>query len=335
MQRQTNRYPTSSSLLTLVVILLASSPVTAQPGAFGEPDKPRGESLVSTDSLNVDSQRSDAVGSSDIETADESSLAEEGLDMFAAIEQQLVDVRFIPLGPDEANVIIENRGEQPIALELPKAFGAVHVAGQFAGPGGLGPGGLGPGGLGPGGGLGPRGGFGAPGLNAGMGFGGGGGLGGGQNLGGGFGQGGMNNGFGNGFQGNFGGGNAGWGNGLPGGLMRIEPDRPRKLKVTTVCLEHGKPDPRPRMTYQLVPIERVTGDPRLHTLCTQLGSGELPRSVAQAAAWHLASGLSWRELAVKNRRQSQYLGNERYFTRNDLRAAHHFVTSQRASVDYP
>ncbi len=40
-----------------------------------------------------------------------------------------------------------------------------------------------------------------------------------------------------------------------GGFFNVKPGKVGKLRVPTVCLEHGKPDPNPRMAYKLVPIE--------------------------------------------------------------------------------
>ena len=37
-----------------------------------------------------------------------------------------------------------------------------------------------------------------------------------------------------------------------GGFMSVAPEQVSKLKVTTVCLEHGKPDPNPKMAYKIV-----------------------------------------------------------------------------------
>lgn len=128
-----------------------------------------------------------------------------------------------------------------------------------------------------------------------------------------------------------------------GGMFRIEPDKSRKMKVPCVCLEHGKIDPNPRMKYKIVPIEQVNDDPRVAELCGLLGYGQVPQNTAQAAAWHLASGLSWNELMVKNRVESQYTGNIRFFNPVELRNAFQLSTlinrqyeqSQSSEADSP
>jgi hypothetical protein len=93
------------------------------------------------------------------------------------------------------------------------------------------------------------------------------------------------------------------------------------MKVTCVCLEHGKQDPNPRMKYKIVPIEQVNDDPRVSKLCELLGEGRLPQNTAQAAAWHMANGLSWNELSAKNRIESQFTGNVRWFNPVELQSA--------------
>ena len=109
-------------------------------------------------------------------------------------------------------------------------------------------------------------------------------------------------------------------------MFRVEPDKTHKLKVPCVCLEHGKTDPNPRMKYKLVPIEQVNDDPKVIQLCAMLGAGQVPQNTAQAAAWHLANGLSWEELMVKNRVESKYTGNVRFFNLVELQNAFQLST---------
>ena len=106
-----------------------------------------------------------------------------------------------------------------------------------------------------------------------------------------------------------------------GGMMRVAPERMRKIEVNTVCLEHGKPDPNPKMAYKIVPLEQFTNDAKVRVLCEALGNGQVTQNTAQAAAWHLMDGLSWQELAAKNRVESKYLGNLRWFSPIELRTA--------------
>ena len=263
------------------------------------------------------------------------SLAE--IELFDGIQSKLLDVKVIALGSHRANVIIENKTAEPVMVRLPDVFAAVPVLGQFGGPlggagGQFGGGQFGGGqfGGGQGGGLfggqgGQFGGQGGGGLNGGQG-------GGGQGLGGGFGGGQLGGGGQFGGGGQLGGGMFGGGGGGRG-MFRVEADRPGKLQVEMVCLEHGKPDPNPRMKYTIVPLEQFNADPKVNELCKLLADGKVKQNVAQAAAWNIANGVSWDSLAKKNRRESQYTGNEKYFTQDELRAAISVTGHCRASTE--
>ena len=111
------------------------------------------------------------------------------------------------------------------------------------------------------------------------------------------------------------------GGGGMGGFMRIAPQRQQKVAVTTVCLEHGRPDPTPKMAYKIVPLNVVTKDDRVHVLCEALGNGQVAQNTAQAAAWNLMDKLSWEKLATKNRVESKYTGNVRWFSPIEIRQA--------------
>lgn len=106
-----------------------------------------------------------------------------------------------------------------------------------------------------------------------------------------------------------------------GGFMRVAPERMRKLAVTTVCLEHGKPEPNPKMAYKIVPLEQFTTNAEVRVVCEALGHGQVTQKSAQAAAWHLMDDMSWSELAAKNRVESKYTGNVRWFSPIELRTA--------------
>ena len=235
------------------------------------------------------------------------------IELFDGIQAKQLEVKVIALGSNRANVIIQNKTPEPVMVRLPEVFAAVPLLGQFGGQFGAG-GGQGGGLLGAGQGGGQFGAGQGGGLNGGQGSGG-------QGLGGGFvgGQGGGGQ-FGAGGGGQVGGGLFGGGGGGRG-MFRVEVDRPGKLQVEMVCLEHGKPDPNPRMKYTIVPLERLNADPKVTELCKLLAEGNVKQNIAQAAAWHIANGMTWDALAKKNRRESQYTGNEKYFTRDELRAA--------------
>ena len=232
--------------------------------------------------------------------------------LFDAMEQELVTVEFIGKDATEANILFRNKGNEPVNLIMPATFGAVPVLAQFGGGGG----GLGGGGGGLGGGQG------------GGGFGGGGQGGGGQGVGGGFGGGGQGGGGQGG--GGFGGGPGGGGGG--GGFFRVEPDRPRKMTVSTVCLNHGKADPNPRMKYKLVRLAEVNDSLVVEGICRGLAAGKVSQNVAQAAAWNVANGLSWEELVRKPRVVSEYTGIEMFFSKFEVQSAMRLTELVKAEV---
>ena len=212
----------------------------------------------------------------------------EAVEMFAAIEAGQIGVQLIPKDSTECRVLIENKTKKPLSVKLPDAFAGVPVLAQ---PGmGMG-GGLGGGGMGGG-----RGG----------GMGGGGGM---QSMGGG--MGGMGGMGGGGMMGGMGGGGM--------GMFNVPPEKVGKFKVQTVCLEHGKDEPRPAMKYEIKPIGEFTDRVQVHELCRLVGSG-MNQRVAQAAAWHLSNDMSWQELAAK---QLRFANGTRapYFSGQEIRAA--------------
>ncbi|MEZ6116569.1 MAG: hypothetical protein R3C28_08340 [Pirellulaceae bacterium] len=185
------------------------------------------------------------------------------VEMFAAMEADQISVKLIPKDATQSTVIIENKTDKPLSIKLPEAFAGVPVLAQA--DAGIGGGGR-------------RGGGGRNG-------GGGGGVGGGGNQGMGGGMGGMGMG----------------GMGMGGGMFNVGPEKIGKFKVATVCLEHGKDDPNPRIAYEIKPIEEFTQDARVIELCKLLGHRQIDQVSAQAAAWHLTDNLTWQDLAQKIR----------------------------------
>ncbi len=150
-------------------------------------------------------------------------------------------------------------------------------------------------------------------------------------MGGGMGGGGM----GGGGQG-FGGGMGGMGGGGMGmGMMNVPAEKVGKLKVTTVCLEHGKPEPRPAMKYRIAPIEELTDRPAVKELCCMLGTGRVDQRAAQVAAWHLNNDMSLQELAAKrleyaNGTSSPYFSPQQLQVGMQLIGMAHKMVEQRA-----
>lgn len=242
--------------------------------------------------------------------------------LFQIVEQEQLEVKFVPVSSAKASLILTNRTKQDVAFELPSTFGAVNVLGQQGGLPGVGQGAFGQGAFGQGAGFGQ-----------GVG-GGGGGPGGGQQLGGGFGQGGFGQGgagqggFGQGGFGQGAGGagagagfGAGGGRGFNGGFFNVPAGKTKRISVNTVCLEFGKPDPNPRMKYQIVPLQTLGKGVKINALCETLGRNGVSQKAAQAAAWHLTDELSWEQLSAMNESESRYTGNRKRFTRQQLHEA--------------
>jgi hypothetical protein len=204
------------------------------------------------------------------------------VEFFQAMDDGQVEVKFIAKSDRAARILITNKTQQPINLQLPEAFAGVPVLAQIGG------GGLGGGGRGGGGG----------------GFGGGGG--GGQSVGGGLGGGG----------GGLGGGGLGGG----GGVFSIPPEETAKINVPVVCLDHGLKNPSSANKYMIVPADQHLDRPAVIELLKAFGRGELQHGAAQAAAWHLNSDLSWNELAAKLQGTRRSLSRPSYFSREEIQA---------------
>lgn len=101
----------------------------------------------------------------------------------------------------------------------------------------------------------------------------------------------------------------------------LHPGKVRVFRFATVCLEHGKPEPSARMPYRMIALESWSEEPRLAFVMECLASGVITQKVAQAAAWHIANGLSWERLADEAVDHVGGVPDEPFFTGNELRAA--------------
>ena len=227
----------------------------------------------------------------------------ESVEMFSAMESGDVEVIIKTKSSADANIIVKNNSDKPLAIGMPAAFSAVPVLRQ----GGFGGGGRGGGGLGGGGGRG------GGGQQQGIGGGAGGGRGGG------------------GFGGGGGGGNRGGGG---GGVFNIPPGKVGKVAIKTVCLEHGKKEPKSHIDYVIQPLDALNSDPKVKEVIRMLAEDEVSQNIAQAAAWNVTDDLSWQELSVKNRFESQMGGRtERYFSRDELIIAQQAVAASIERVN--
>jgi len=119
-------------------------------------------------------------------------------------------------------------------------------------------------------------------------------------------------------QGIGGGGGMMGGGGMGGGFMNVPPEKVGKLKITTVCLEHGKKEPRAAIPYEIRPIESFTDRAEVHELLRMLGSGRISQRAAQVAAWHLNNDMSFEELAAKQVKSGHF--SRPYFSRQEIHA---------------
>ena len=192
----------------------------------------------------------------------------EHIDVFSGIEQGVLEVRLIPQDAFGGNILIENKGEKPLNVDFPAAFIGRQVLKQLLNPQ-------------PGNGPGVQNNNGQPG--------------GAQIQGGGLGLGSNTNGG----LGNPGGAGNGAGAGAGNGFFSVPTDKIIRVAYRSVCLEHGKPDPSPRMTYRLGRVEEFSDDPVLVETLKIVASGEEDPQAAQAAVWHVANKMSWKQLGEK------------------------------------
>lgn len=221
----------------------------------------------------------------------------ERVELFAAMEGKSLEVTLRLKNEFGGNLFVRNRTDKPLTVLMPAAMVGVQVHPQFGG-GGLGGG---QGGLGGG-----QGGGGLGGQN--------------QAVGGGVGGGGLGGGGG--------GGLGGQGGGAGGGFFSIPPAETVRVPFRSVCLEHGKRSPTSRNSYTVVAVERYSAQPELAMLCEVVASGTVNSSVAQAAAWHIGSGMSWDDLARKTFDQAG-AADTPYFSREHLMAAVQLVAASR------
>ena len=215
--------------------------------------------------------------------------------MFDAIDAGLVDARIVMQNALRGRLILANTTDEEVNVQLPVAFGAQHVLAQFGGGGG-----------GFGGGLG------------------GGGGGGGQTTGGGGGLGGGGGGLGGG-----GGGFGGPGGGA-GGFFSIPAKKSVTVDYHSVCLEHGKPEPRNKMHYVPVKLDDVAADDAMKAFLMGVSASRGSDKAMQAAGWHL-TGMSWQELAAE-KHDRVGAPDEPYFSRAELTRARQMVAASHAKA---
>jgi hypothetical protein len=120
--------------------------------------------------------------------------------------------------------------------------------------------------------------------------------------------------------GRFGGGGGGVGGGGGGGFFSVPPEQTKKIDVPLLCLDHGLRDPSSSKPYKMVAATDQLDTPAVVELLKAFGRGELKHDAAQAAAWHLNSGVSWDELTAKLGGTPRSFSRKPYFTAEAIRA---------------
>jgi hypothetical protein len=238
----------------------------------------------------------------------------EKIELFEGIEKGALEATLIPKSSLEGSVFIQNKTKKPLTVHFPQAFAASQVLKQGFGGGGGGGGG------GRGGAGGQQGGMGGGGMN--------------QSMGGGMGGGMMGGGMGGGMMGGGGMGGGMMGGGMGGGFFSVPPEKTVQFPITSVCLNHGKGEPRPRMTYRLIKLEDFTSDPVLQELVVMVGTGAFDsnKQAAQAATWTVTDKMSWDKLAAK---QIEHVGgqpDEPYFSQGELAEAQQILAQAQGKA---
>ncbi|MBQ2850765.1 MAG: hypothetical protein IJE77_09820, partial [Thermoguttaceae bacterium] len=118
--------------------------------------------------------------------------------------------------------------------------------------------------------------------------------------------------------GRMGGMGGGMGGRRGGGMFSIAPNKTHKEAVRTVCLEHGKKEPRSTVKYTIVPIDSYTDNKTTQVLCEMLGDKDLDQNAVQVAVWSAENGMTMEELAAKTRQTSRNNPVESYFKPGEL-----------------
>jgi hypothetical protein len=231
--------------------------------------------------------------------------------LFDAIEAGTIETTVMAKNAHEAHLMVTNKSDVPVTVQMPKAVVAVQVLKQQlfgqqnrigqGGPGGNMMGGAQPMGMGAQNNMGNNNNNNNP-----------------------FGQ---NNNQGNGFN------NVGNGFNNGNGFFSVPPQKTVQVPMKGVCLAHGKPDPRPRMTYKLVKLEDYTSDAALQEALNVFGSSDVDLQAAQAAVWHLTDKMSWQSLREKKQEQWGAGEPQSYFSEAQVDEAENLIRQVREKVD--
>lgn len=220
------------------------------------------------------------------------------VDLFDGMESGQLEVKLAAKSANDASVFIKNLTDAPLSVSVPKAAVGVHILPQFQGQNPFG----------------------------GQQFG--------NQLGNQFGGndtqriGGQMQPFGNQQQGfpNQQGNQGFFGN----GVFSIPPEKTVQLKMRTVCLDYGLPEPHLGLKYELRKLETAISNPALRQLLEDY-SPRVNQDAMQAAAWHLSNGLNWKQIAnLPNPRVP--LGVSTMFTAKTVKSAQNLVEEAEAAA---
>ncbi len=114
-------------------------------------------------------------------------------------------------------------------------------------------------------------------------------------------------------------------------LFTIPAEKTVRLRLRSVCLEHGKPTPTSRKTYELRPIESQVQNKALVLLLKKFDPKYDDLKMMQAIAWHLGSHMNWSELAAK-REHEIVAGGVPLFSPAQIQAAKKIVEAAQIHV---
>ncbi len=80
-------------------------------------------------------------------------------------------------------------------------------------------------------------------------------------------------------------------------VQTLSPGETRIVAVACVGLEFGKPNPLPILPYALADIEKASKKPEVKAMLEGFAQGRFDQEIAQLAAWHFNSDVSWNQLA--------------------------------------
>ncbi len=81
-------------------------------------------------------------------------------------------------------------------------------------------------------------------------------------------------------------------------FMNVPAGREVKLRLACVCLEHGKPDPNVRVTYEIRPLADFSTDRRVITAIAALNEKNADQRVIQLAVWNMVNDKEFSDLAA-------------------------------------